>query len=57
VLERLVKAAVKAGSNALRLIPGRRLVVVPATGEWEVQGEIRTAAAIETPWLQAEPTQ
>jgi twitching motility protein PilT len=47
VIERLVKATVKAGGNALKLIPGRRMVVVTTTGEWEVQGEIQTAAVIE----------
>jgi len=47
VIERLVKATVKAGGNALKLIPGRRLVVVTATGEWEVQGDVQTAAGIE----------
>jgi len=47
VLDRLVKATIKAGGHALKLMPGRRMVVVTPTGEWEVQGEIQTAAGIE----------
>jgi twitching motility protein PilT len=47
VLERLVKATIKAGGHALKLMPGRRMVVVTPTGEWEVQGEVQTAAGIE----------
>jgi twitching motility protein PilT len=47
VLDRLVKATIKAGGHALKLIPGRRMVVVTSTGEWEVQGEVQSAAAIE----------
>ncbi len=47
MLERLVRATVKAGGNALKLIPGRRMVVVTPAGEWEVQGEVQTAAGIE----------
>jgi twitching motility protein PilT len=45
-IERLMHATVGAGGKALKLIPGRRMIVVTATGEWEVQGEVQTAAGI-----------
>ena len=37
-IERLLQATVKAGGQELRLIPGRRIVIVTAAGEREVQG-------------------
>ena len=46
MLERLMQATVKAGGTALKLVPGRRMIVVSPRGEWEVQGEVQTAAGI-----------
>ncbi len=46
-IERLLQATVKAGSQELRLIPGRRIVIVTAAGEREVQGAEQTAATID----------
>jgi twitching motility protein PilT len=47
LLDRLLQAAVKAGGRELRLIPGRRIVIVTSGGEREVQGAEQTAASIE----------
>ena len=46
MLDRLMLATVKAGGRALKLVPGRRMIVVAPHGEWEVQGEVQTAAGI-----------
>jgi twitching motility protein PilT len=46
-IERLLQAAVKAGSQEVRLIPGRRIVFVTPAGEREVQGAEQTSAAID----------
>ena len=46
-IERLLQATVKAGGRELRLVPGRRLVIVTDAGEREVQGPEQTAGAIE----------
>jgi twitching motility protein PilT len=46
-IERLLQATVKAGGRELRLIPGRRLVIMTDAGEREVQGAEQAPAAIE----------
>jgi twitching motility protein PilT len=46
-VERLLQAAVKAGGSELRLLPGRRVVIVTAAGEREVQGSPQTAETID----------
>ena len=46
-IERLLQATVKAGGQQLRLIPGRRIVIVTPAGEREVQGPEQTAAGID----------
>jgi twitching motility protein PilT len=46
-IERLLQATVKAGGQQLRLIPGRRIVIVTRGGEREVQGAEQTPAAIQ----------
>ena len=46
-LDRLMMAAMKAGGQEIRLIPGRRIVIVTPAGEREVQGPEQTAATIE----------
>jgi twitching motility protein PilT len=46
-LDRLMAAAVKAGGQEVRLVPGRRIVIVTPAGEREVQGPDQTAATIE----------
>jgi twitching motility protein PilT len=45
-LDRLLAQAAKAGGKELRLVPGRRIVVVTPAGEREVQGPQQTAEAI-----------
>src|SRR5262245_40322596 len=42
-----MQAAVKAGGQEVRLIPGRRIVIVTPAGEREVQGAEQSAATIE----------
>src|SRR5207245_10900616 len=59
-IERLLQATVKAGGQELRLIPGRRIVIVTPGGEREVQGPEQTSAAIDqllSPLLTAEARQ
>jgi twitching motility protein PilT len=59
-IDRLLQATVKAGGQELRLIPGRRIVIVTATGEREVQGPEQTQAGIDqllSPWLTPEARQ
>jgi twitching motility protein PilT len=46
-IERLLQATAKAGGRELRLVPGRRLLIVTEGGEREVQGPEQTAVAIE----------
>jgi twitching motility protein PilT len=46
-IEALLKATLKAGGQELRLVPGRRIVIVTAAGEREVQGAAQTAASID----------
>jgi twitching motility protein PilT len=46
-LERLIQAAMKAGGTEVRLVPGRRIVIVTAAGEREVQGPEQTSAVID----------
>ena len=45
-IERILQAAVKAGSQEVRLIPGRRIVFVTPAGEREVQGAEQSSATI-----------
>ena len=46
-IERILQAAAKAGSQEVRLVPGRRIVFVTPTGEREVQGAEQTSAGID----------
>jgi twitching motility protein PilT len=46
-LERLLTQASKAGGQELRLIPGRRIVILTAAGEREVQGAPQTTETIQ----------
>ena len=46
-LDRILQATVKAGGREVRLVPGRRIVIVTPAGEREVQGPEQTAAAID----------
>jgi twitching motility protein PilT len=46
-LDRLLQQAAKAGGQELRLLPGRRIVILTPAGEREVQGPPQTAASIE----------
>jgi twitching motility protein PilT len=46
-LERLLQAAVKAGAREVKLVPGRRIVIVTPGGEREVQGAEQSAASID----------
>jgi twitching motility protein PilT len=46
-LESILRQTVKVGGRELRLIPGRRLVIVTATGEREVQGPEQTRESIQ----------
>jgi twitching motility protein PilT len=46
-LERLLVAASKAGGSEVRLVPGRRIVILTPAGEREVQGVAQTAESIE----------
>jgi len=45
-LERILQAAARAGSQEVRLIPGKRIVFVTPAGNREVQGEAQTSATI-----------
>jgi twitching motility protein PilT len=47
VIDRILQAAVRAASQEIRLVPGRRIVFVTAAGEREVQGTEQTAASID----------
>ena len=46
-LDRILQATVKAGGHEVRLVPGRRIVIVTPTGEREVQGPEQTPSAID----------
>jgi twitching motility protein PilT len=46
-IERILQAAVRAGSQEVRLIPGRRIVFVTPAGDREVQGAEQTSATID----------
>ena len=46
-LVRLLQAAAKAGGTEVRLVPGRRIVILTPAGEREVQGQLQTGASIE----------
>jgi twitching motility protein PilT len=46
-LGRILQATVKAGGREVRLVPGRRIVIVTPAGEREVQGPEQTAGAID----------
>jgi twitching motility protein PilT len=48
MLERLMQAAMKAGGQEVRFIPGRRIVIVTPGGEREVQGAEQTAGTIDS---------
>ena len=47
MIEKILQAATRAGSQEIRLIPGRRIVFVTPAGEREVQGTEQTPASIE----------
>jgi twitching motility protein PilT len=56
-LHRILQATVKAGGREVRLVPGRRIVILTPGGEREVQGVEQTAATIDellAPLLTAE---
>jgi twitching motility protein PilT len=46
-LDRILQATVKAGGHEVRLVPGRRIVIVTPAGEREVQGPEQSLAAID----------
>jgi twitching motility protein PilT len=46
-LDRLMQAAMKAGGHEVRLVPGRRIVIITPKGEREVQGAEQTGASID----------
>jgi twitching motility protein PilT len=46
-LDRLLSQAARAGGQELRLIPGRRIVILTAAGEREVQGAAQTTETIQ----------
>ena len=59
-LDRLLQQTAKAGGQELRLVPGRRIVIVTPAGEREVQGPEQTPAGIEqllAPFLTPEAKQ
>ena len=47
MIEKMLQQAAKVGGRELRLVPGRRIVIVTPAGEREVQGAAQTAATIE----------
>jgi len=56
-LDRILQATVKAGGHEVRLVPGRRIVILTPAGEREVQGPEQTPATIDqllAPLLTAE---
>jgi twitching motility protein PilT len=46
-LERILQAAAKAGSQEVRLVPGRRIIFVTPAGDREVQGAEQTSSTID----------
>ena len=46
-LDRILQATVKAGGQEVRLVPGRRIVILTPTGEREVQGPEQTPSTID----------
>ncbi|HUG52199.1 MAG TPA: hypothetical protein VMR21_01300, partial [Vicinamibacteria bacterium] len=46
-IEKLLQATIKAGGHELRLIPGRRIVIVTAAGEKEVQSPAQTQEGVD----------
>ena len=46
-LDRILLASVKAGGRKVRLVPGRRIVILTPTGELEVQGSEQTPSTID----------
>jgi twitching motility protein PilT len=46
-LDRILQATVKAGGHEVRLVPGRRIVIVTPAGEREVQGPEQSPSAID----------
>ena len=46
-IERILQAAARAGSQEVRLIPGKRILFVTPAGNREVQGEAQTSATID----------
>jgi twitching motility protein PilT len=46
-LDRILQATVKAGGQEVRLVPGRRIVILTPAGEREVQGPEQTPATID----------
>jgi twitching motility protein PilT len=49
-VDRLLQAATKAGAREVRLVPGRRIVIVVGGAEREVQGAVQSSATIQ-PYL------
>jgi twitching motility protein PilT len=47
LIDKILQAATRAGSQEIRLIPGRRIVFVTPAGEREVQGTEQTPASID----------
>ena len=47
MIDKILQAATRAGSQEIRLIPGRRIVFVTPAGEREVQGTDQTPASID----------
>ena len=46
-LDRILQATVKAGGQEVRLVPGRRIVILTPAGEREVQGPEQTPSTID----------
>ena len=46
-LDRILQATVKAGGHEVRLVPGRRIMILTPAGEREVQGPEQTPSAID----------
>jgi twitching motility protein PilT len=46
-LDRILQATVKAGGQEVRLVPGRRILIVTPAGEREVQGPEQTPSTID----------
>jgi twitching motility protein PilT len=46
-LDRILQATIKAGGQEVRLVPGRRIVILTPAGEREVQGPEQTTSTID----------